>query len=248
MAVQIQIRRGTASEWTSADPVLMEGEMGIDTTNNQFRIGDGSTEWSDLGVATGTPGSDGDNAPAVKIEYSADGSTGWSATFTPGTHLYVRFSVNDGSTWTDGMKFVGVDGADGGLTGGTLTGNLDFNDYKAIQPDIKDYVETLATATWDSDTQDIDLEDGNVHSVSITAAVTTLTFDNPRAGAHSFTLIVLQDATVRAITWPDSVAWAGGDAPEMAEDATYWITFATLNGGTNWIGFLAGEVVPEEEE
>jgi len=104
VAVKIQLRRGTAAEWTGANPVLMAGEVGVDTTNNNYRIGDGTTNWDDLPIATG------EAAPEVKIEYSADGSTGWSATFTPGTHYYIRFSVDDGSTWTDGYKFIGDDG------------------------------------------------------------------------------------------------------------------------------------------
>jgi hypothetical protein len=118
-----------------------------------------------------------------------------------------------------------------------ISGKLD-----KIGGTITDYVETVATDTWDSATEDIDLELANVHSVSITADVTTLTFSNPRAGAHSFTLVIAQGGTLRNITWPVSVAWAGGSAPTMAINKTYWITFVTLNGGTNWTGFLAGEV------
>ena len=28
----------------------------------------------------------------------------------------------------------------------------------------------------------------------------------------------------------------------VATNKTYWLAFATLNGGTGWTGFLAGEV------
>ena len=48
MAVQIQFRRGTASAWTSANPTLAEGEMGIETDTDQFKIGDGLTAWTSL--------------------------------------------------------------------------------------------------------------------------------------------------------------------------------------------------------
>lgn len=48
MAIQIQFRRGTASQWTSANPILAEGEMGIETDTDQFKIGDGETNWNDL--------------------------------------------------------------------------------------------------------------------------------------------------------------------------------------------------------
>lgn len=55
MAVRIQFRRGTASEWTTADPTLSAGEFGFETDTRQFKIGDGSTAWSGLAYpATGT--------------------------------------------------------------------------------------------------------------------------------------------------------------------------------------------------
>ncbi len=54
MAVQtlIQIRRGTASEWTAVNspngPTLSAGEIGFDTTNKKIKIGDGTTAWASL--------------------------------------------------------------------------------------------------------------------------------------------------------------------------------------------------------
>lgn len=44
----IQHRRDTESNWTSVNPVLLEGEIGYDTTNKKFKIGDGVTAWADL--------------------------------------------------------------------------------------------------------------------------------------------------------------------------------------------------------
>ena len=51
MAVQIQFRRDTDANWTSANPTLAAGEMGINTTTNQFKIGNGSTAWNSLSYA-----------------------------------------------------------------------------------------------------------------------------------------------------------------------------------------------------
>jgi hypothetical protein len=49
MAVQIQFRNDTAQNWADANPILAVGEMGVETDNNTFKIGDGETAWSDLG-------------------------------------------------------------------------------------------------------------------------------------------------------------------------------------------------------
>jgi hypothetical protein len=48
MATRIQMRRGTTSEWNSADPTLNEGELGYNSTLGQLKVGDGDTPWSEL--------------------------------------------------------------------------------------------------------------------------------------------------------------------------------------------------------
>jgi hypothetical protein len=48
MATRIQVRRGTTSEWNTANPTLEEGEIGYNTTLGQMKIGDGSTSWGNL--------------------------------------------------------------------------------------------------------------------------------------------------------------------------------------------------------
>jgi Major tropism determinant N-terminal domain len=48
MATRMQQRRGTAAQWTSADPVLNAGEMGWESDTNKFKIGDGTNHWVDL--------------------------------------------------------------------------------------------------------------------------------------------------------------------------------------------------------
>jgi hypothetical protein len=48
MATRMQQRRGTALQWTTADPVLNAGEMGWESDTNKFKIGDGINHWEDL--------------------------------------------------------------------------------------------------------------------------------------------------------------------------------------------------------
>jgi hypothetical protein len=48
MATRMQQRRGTASQWTSANPILNAGEMGWESDTNKFKIGDGINHWADL--------------------------------------------------------------------------------------------------------------------------------------------------------------------------------------------------------
>jgi hypothetical protein len=46
MASIIQIRRDTASNWSSANPTLAQGELGLETDTLKIKAGDGSTAWS----------------------------------------------------------------------------------------------------------------------------------------------------------------------------------------------------------
>lgn len=48
MAIQIQVRRGAASLWTSTNPTLAEGEIGYETDTKRAKIGDGATAWNSL--------------------------------------------------------------------------------------------------------------------------------------------------------------------------------------------------------
>lgn len=54
MAIQIQLRRGTAALWTSTNPTLAQGEIGLEYDTGLFKIGDGATAWTSLGY--GGPG------------------------------------------------------------------------------------------------------------------------------------------------------------------------------------------------
>ena len=49
MASQIQLRRDTAANWTTANAVLGQGEFGVETDTGKVKIGDGTTAWTSLG-------------------------------------------------------------------------------------------------------------------------------------------------------------------------------------------------------
>ena len=45
---RFKLRNGTAAAWTSANPILLAGEMGVETDTRKYKIGDGATAWSSL--------------------------------------------------------------------------------------------------------------------------------------------------------------------------------------------------------
>jgi len=48
MAQQIQIRRDTSTNWSSVNPILAQGELGLETNTGKVKIGNGSTAWNSL--------------------------------------------------------------------------------------------------------------------------------------------------------------------------------------------------------
>lgn len=79
MAIHIEWRHGTASAWTSANPVLALAEVGVETDTGQIKFGDGATAWNSLAYTSTT-------GPAQTIAYRSfgDGSDG-SVTVSSGT-------------------------------------------------------------------------------------------------------------------------------------------------------------------
>ena len=103
----------------------------------------------------------------------------------------------------------------------------------------KSYNETYVSLSAGS-TVDINNETGNVFALT-TNQNTTFTFSNPPASgtAYGFTLKLTAGGT-HTITYPGSVDFAGGTAPDApASGETDVLVFITVDGGTNWYGALA---------
>ena len=86
MSIQIQLRRGTSTEWASANPspILAEAEMGVETDTDKIKIGNGFDNWNTLpyaiggGGGTGPTGATGATGPAGTN--GSNGATGPAGT------------------------------------------------------------------------------------------------------------------------------------------------------------------------
>ncbi len=51
---KLTLKNKTATEWTSANPTLDKGEIGIENDTGKFKLGDSTTEWKTLPYAAMT--------------------------------------------------------------------------------------------------------------------------------------------------------------------------------------------------
>lgn len=101
MAVQtqIQVRRGTASSWTSTNPTLAAGELGFETDTGKFKIGTGSGTWTSLAYAGG-----GQNTLTTYQYTATSGQTTFSGVDSNGNTL--SYTVGNIQVYLNGVLLV----------------------------------------------------------------------------------------------------------------------------------------------
>lgn len=256
----IQIGRSTATQsiaiangaTTSGETKTIEiGTAGLAGSITNITVG--STTGTVTTVINGNVGI-GNSAPAHKLRVDGDislsggihanGALGTSGQIltSNGSGVYWSSpgvsSINTAAqfTWTNTHTF---------QANVTFTGSQNFADNELARPLLKDYAETVSSPSISSGSLTLDLENGNIFTVTLNASVTTLTISNPPASgrAGSFTLILTADGTARTITWPAAVKWAGGTPPTLTSTngKVDILTFFTTNGGTTWFGVVSGQ-------
>ena len=125
----------------------------------------------------------------------------------------------------------------GTLNGGALTSTSGDISGEFIADSYNDTYVTLTAAA----AVTVNCETGNMFALT-TSTGTTFTFSNPPANntGYGFTLKLTAGGT-HTITWPTTVDWADGTAPDApATGTTSVLVFITHTGGTTWYGFQAG--------
>jgi len=102
--IQFQLRRDTSANWTSANPVLAQGEFGFETNTGAIKLGDGSTAWNSLAYYS-TKVRTGSGNPAGGL-----GVVGDLYIDSTDGELYLKTAV---STWTLQGNLTGPTGATG---------------------------------------------------------------------------------------------------------------------------------------
>ena len=102
MAVQIQLRRDTASNWTGTNPVLAIGEPGVETDTLKVKVGDGATAWNSLAYSISYDFNDLNNKPTTLAGY---GITDGGSVTAISTTTFTNKSGNI-SQWTNDSSYL----------------------------------------------------------------------------------------------------------------------------------------------
>lgn len=185
----MQQRRGTATQWTTADPILAAGEIGFETDTSQFKIGDGTNHWSDLSYFKNLEDLGGtldDYIPLTQKEAANGVATLDSSGYIPVSQL--GNIIGDAPSILDTLEEIAYALDDPlGLVDGKITtaitaeaGNRDTAITTAIgaEATARDQAISSAIGTHSSDTT-------SVHGIADTSALATKTYADSAVSTHS---------------------------------------------------------------
>ena len=204
MAQQIQFRRGTSAEWSSANPILAQGELGIDLDVNRFKIGTGVTSWNSLNytavfdVVIQSP-----DAPIVYPTFAnASGVSAIGIASTGSTSVvYIPSSGNFGIGTTDATSKLTVAGDI--LVSGIITASAFSGDASIAQLNVSGITTLGVTSATNLTSQQLNVS--GITTLGVTS-VTNLTAQQLNVsgittlGVTSTTNLTSQQLNVSGIT------------------------------------------------
>jgi hypothetical protein len=179
--IQLQFRRDTASNWTTNNPILASGEMGIETNTALFKLGDGTTRWNLLpyGGLQGPTGADGGGGGGTGYT-GPTGSAGdkyltattSAVTPVPVQGSFVSLTVASGLAYIAGNSVVVVDS---GNSSNSFEGRVQsYSSGTLVVDSITNIRGTFSSAVYNVNLDGIDGPTGAV-GTGPTGAASTLT-------------------------------------------------------------------------
>jgi|688.fasta_scaffold00443_49 hypothetical protein len=248
MATRMQQRRGTASQWTTANPILNAGEMGWESDTNKFKIGDGTNHWANLDYFADINSTVN---PAFGTSIVFEGATADSYETTlqvtdPTADRTITLPNVDGTVITTGnlsdITNIGVFTSTITMEGSsaddfelTLSAGNPTADRTITFPDATGTValttDIAAGTVTETGTQT--LTNKTLTSPVITGAVFndgSIVFEGATANEFETTLTVTDPTADRTITLPDATTTlVGRDTTDTLSNKT--LTTPTINGG-----------------
>lgn len=108
---------------------------------------------------------------------------------------------------------------------------------------IRSYSETYRTQSISAGSLSLNLSVSLNFEVSLSSDISSITISNPPSGSTAFGLVFVGDGTARSVTWPASVKWPNLQPPAISSGSNRkdFLSFVTVDNGTNWYGFVAAQ-------
>ena len=213
MSTKIQFRRDTAANWTANNPILSEGEMGLETDTGKFKVGNGIDVWTALVHSSGAQGIQG-----IQGEQGIQGVQGIQ-----------------GDTGLQGIQGIKGDTGDQGIQG--IQGDVGPQGIQGIPGEVTlEGVQILTNKTLTGYTEtvynlagtDIAVANGTIQTKTLSE---NTTFTESLADGQSVILGITAGA--HSVTWP-SVTWTkvggSGVAPTLTSSGVNWIILWQVDG------------------
>ena len=252
---QIELRSDTAANWTSNNPVLAQGEIGVVSGSNPqpFKVGDGVTTWTSLPLAvsgqvvTQQAGATyafalADAGTVVESTYAT------GATFTIPLNSSVGFGVPTEITALDGpgSGVLTVTGAAGvtvnGVSGGSVATTGAYQAITLIQTAANTWVGTTGSAGGLSNP--VTVPEGGTGATTVGAAQTALgippLISAAIAAAQSTAPVMRATTGAPIVLATDQVGYFAFDASEAV---MYGPLTGTLTIGQGWNGGTSSAII-----
>lgn len=224
--VRIQVRRGTSTDWSTVNPTLAAGEMGVETDTRKIKVGDGSTAWNSLAYIAANVPEIGEIAQDA-INSALTMGTGLTKNYDDGGNT-ITLEIDTNVIATQGYVDAAV-AALGGSVDSTYipmsdrgaAGGVASLDSNTLIPNAQIDSAHWATKTYADGLQSQDLyalsahneTHTNVHGIADTAALATKVYADDHIAQHaSNTLDVHGIADTGALALKSEVLTAKEDA------------------------------------
>jgi len=192
-------RRDTAANWTSVNPTLLAGEIGIESDTNKWKVGTGSAAWTALAYM---PGSQLSAYPIVNVDIAAGAEIAVSKLADGAARQLLQTdAAGTGVEWASNIDIPGTL---------DVTNAATFDNNVIIQGDL-----TVNGTTTTIDTTNLAIEDKNI----VIGKVTTPTDVTADGGG-----ITLKGTTDKTINWIDATdAWTFSEHVNIVSTKEYRI-------------------------
>jgi hypothetical protein len=211
MTARMQQRRDTAANWTSTNPTLAAGEMGIETDTYKFKVGNGSTAWATLPYSVDIPTQVGQS----------------------GKYLTTNGTITSWGTVAGDIEGVT---AGTGLTGGGTSGTVTVAIDTTVTADLTT-AQTLTNKTLTtpvissiSNSGTVTLPTGSVTLASLTG---TETFTNKTLTSPAINTATFTDGVVKGLEEDVNVVAAAATGTINFDVSTASVWYYTTNATAN---------------